>query len=38
MTIESYLTGAILPTVFRQDPRYFQSGQDIRRKLKKQPH
>jgi hypothetical protein len=27
MTIESYLTGAILPTVFRQDPRYFQSGQ-----------
>ena len=27
MTIESFLTGAILPAVFRQDPRYFQSGQ-----------
>ncbi len=26
-TIENFLTGAILPTVFRQDPRYFQSGQ-----------
>ena len=25
-TIENYMTGAILPTVFRQDPRYFQSG------------
>ena len=27
MTIESYLTGAILPSVLREDPRYFQSGQ-----------
>jgi hypothetical protein len=27
MTIESYLTGAILPAMLRQDPRYFQSGQ-----------
>jgi len=26
-TIENYMTGAILPTVLRQDPRYFQSGQ-----------
>lgn len=25
-TIENYITGAILPTVLRQDPRYFQSG------------
>ena len=25
-TIENFLTGAILPSVFRQDPRYFQSG------------
>jgi hypothetical protein len=25
-TIENYFTGAILPTIFRQDPRYFQSG------------
>jgi hypothetical protein len=25
-TIENYMTGAILPTVFREDPRYFQSG------------
>jgi hypothetical protein len=25
-TIENYMTGAIFPTVFRQDPRYFQSG------------
>jgi len=26
-TIENYMTGAILPTVLRQDPRYFQLGQ-----------
>jgi hypothetical protein len=26
-TIENFLTGAILPSVFRQDPRFFQSGQ-----------
>jgi len=26
-TIENFLTGAVLPSVFRQDPRYFQSGQ-----------
>jgi len=26
-TIENYLTGAVLPTMLRQDPRYFQSGQ-----------
>jgi hypothetical protein len=26
-TIENYLTGAILPSLLRQDPRYFQSGQ-----------
>jgi hypothetical protein len=25
-TIENYMTGAILPTIFRQDPRFFQSG------------
>jgi hypothetical protein len=25
-TIENYMTGAILPSVLRQDPRYFQSG------------
>ena len=25
-TIENYMTGAILPTLLRQDPRYFQSG------------
>lgn len=25
-TIENYMTGAILPTVLHQDPRYFQSG------------
>ena len=25
-TIENYMTGAVLPTVLRQDPRYFQSG------------
>lgn len=25
-TIENYMTGAILPTILRQDPRYFQSG------------
>jgi hypothetical protein len=25
-TIENFLTGAILPSIFRQDPRYFQSG------------
>jgi hypothetical protein len=25
-TIENYLTGAILPSLLRQDPRYFQSG------------
>jgi len=25
-TIENFFTGAILPSVFRQDPRYFQSG------------
>jgi hypothetical protein len=25
-TIENYMTGAILPSLFRQDPRYFQSG------------
>jgi len=25
-TIENFLTGAILPSVFRQDPRFFQSG------------
>lgn len=25
-TIENYMTGAILPAVLRQDPRYFQSG------------
>lgn len=25
-TIENYLTGAILPSVLRQDPRFFQSG------------
>jgi hypothetical protein len=25
-TIENYLTGAVLPTVLREDPRYFQSG------------
>jgi hypothetical protein len=26
-TIENFLTGAILPSILRQDPRYFQSGQ-----------
>ena len=26
-TIENYLTGAILPSLLHQDPRYFQSGQ-----------
>src|SRR4029077_17466174 len=26
-TIENFMTGAILPTVFKQDPRYFQSGE-----------
>jgi hypothetical protein len=26
-TIENFLTGAILPSIFRQDPRFFQSGQ-----------
>jgi hypothetical protein len=26
-TIENYMTGAILPTILREDPRYFQSGQ-----------
>ena len=26
-TIENFMVGAILPSVFRQDPRYFQSGQ-----------
>jgi hypothetical protein len=26
-TIENYMTGAILPSLLRQDPRYFQSGQ-----------
>ena len=26
-TIENYLTGAILPSLLRQDPRFFQSGQ-----------
>jgi len=25
-TIENFFTGAILPSIFRQDPRYFQSG------------
>jgi hypothetical protein len=25
-TIENYMTGAVLPTLLRQDPRYFQSG------------
>ena len=25
-TIENYMTGAILPTLLKQDPRYFQSG------------
>ncbi|HET9407645.1 MAG TPA: hypothetical protein VFO39_10440 [Candidatus Sulfotelmatobacter sp.] len=25
-TIENYVTGAILPTILRQDPRYFQAG------------
>jgi len=25
-TIENFMTGAVLPTVFKQDPRYFQSG------------
>jgi hypothetical protein len=25
-TIENFLTGAILPSIFRQDPRFFQSG------------
>ena len=25
-TIENYMTGAILPSLLRQDPRYFQSG------------
>ena len=25
-TIENYMTGAIFPTILRQDPRYFQSG------------
>ena len=25
-TIENYFTGAILPSIFRQDPRFFQSG------------
>ena len=26
-TIENFLTGAVLPSILRQDPRYFQSGQ-----------
>ena len=26
-TIENFFVGAILPSIFRQDPRYFQSGQ-----------
>lgn len=26
-TIENYMTGAVLPSLLRQDPRYFQSGQ-----------
>lgn len=26
-TIENYMTGAILPSLLRQDPRFFQSGQ-----------
>lgn len=26
-TIENYMTGAILPSLLREDPRYFQSGQ-----------
>ena len=26
-TIENFFTGAILPSIFHQDPRYFQSGQ-----------
>ena len=26
-TIENFLTGAILPSILRQDPRYFQSGE-----------
>jgi hypothetical protein len=26
-TIENFMAGAILPTVFKQDPRYFQSGE-----------
>jgi len=25
-TIENYMTGAVLPSILRQDPRYFQSG------------
>jgi hypothetical protein len=25
-TIENFMTGAVLPSLFRQDPRYFQSG------------
>lgn len=26
-TIENFMTGAVLPSLFRQDPRFFQSGQ-----------